>query len=266
MYFLWTIIFFIITNYTLVCHNDYPEPWQLFFQDPATPIMEGIINFHNDIISVLIFIFCVVSVVLIWSVIWFGVDKYNPTTHYFGLVHHARLEYVWTVIPCIILSFIAIPSFNLIFSLDDIITPEMTVKIIGHQWYWTYEYGEIADDNTILIDPRVQSPKTFDSYIITEDNLEIDFNSSLLEQKLLRLLEVDNHLILPLNKSIRLLITSADVLHSWSVPSLGVKMDACPGRLNQVGLFINRPGVFYGQCSEICGTNHGFMPIVVEVV
>ena len=130
---------------------------------------------------------------------------------------------------------------------DEIKNPFMTVKIIGHQWYWTYEYGDAAE--------TLQEVVNFDSYMLPESELTVE--------KPYRLLEVDNRIVLPLFLQIRLLFTSADVLHSWAVPSLGIKMDACPGRLNQVGLFINRVGIFYGQCSEICGVNHSFMPIVV---
>ncbi len=168
--------------------------------------------------------------------------------------------------PCLILMMIALPSFALIYSIDDMSKATFTVKVIGHQWYWTYEYGEIADDNTVLVDPLTQKPKIFDSYMLQEDDLFVDNTGSdnLDNYRVLRLLEVDNRLILPWNEHIRILVTSTDVIHSWAIPSLGVKMDACPGRLNQVSLFINRPGLFYGQCSEICGINHAFMPICIE--
>jgi cytochrome c oxidase subunit 2 len=153
---------------------------------------------------------------------------------------------------------IALPSFALIYSIDDISKATFTIKVIGHQWYWTYEYGEIADDNTVLVNPLTQKPKNFDSYMTPESDLEIVDNGSvtdfLAQSKLLRLLEVDNRLVLPWKEHIRLLITSRDVIHSWAVPSLGIKMDACPGRLNQVSLF-------YGQCSEICDINHVFLLI-----
>ena len=165
---------------------------------------------------------------------------------------------------------IALPSFALIYSIDDISKATFTLKVIGHQWYWTYEYGELAEDNTVLVDPLTQKPKNFDSYMVPESDLQLVNNGSykdFLEQsKLLRLLEVDNRLVLPWKEHIRILVTSTDVIHSWAVPSLGIKMDACPGRLNQVSLFINRPGLFYGQCSEICGINHAFMPICIETV
>ena len=144
---------------------------------------------------------------------------------------------------------IAIPSFALLYSLDEVVDPAVTVKAIGHQWYWSYEYSDYsqADDQSI----------TFDSYMIPDDDLELGQ---------LRLLEVDNRVVVPVNTHIRVVITAADVLHSWAVPSLGIKCDAVPGRLNQIPLFIKREGVFYGQCSELCGVNHAFMPIVVEAV
>jgi cytochrome c oxidase subunit 2 len=164
-------------------------------------------------------------------------------------VHNTILEVVWTIIPAIILMFIAVPSFSLLYAMDEIIDPGMTLKCIGHQWYWSYEY---SDYNTSLED---NSNLHFDSYIIAEDDLNPGN---------LRLLEVDNRIVVPVNTHIRLLITAADVIHAWTVPSLGVKIDACPGRLNQTAMYIKREGVFYGQCSEICGVNHGFMPIVVE--
>jgi cytochrome c oxidase subunit 2 len=143
---------------------------------------------------------------------------------------------------------VALPSFALLYSIDEVINPSLTIKCVGHQWYWSYEYSDFELQSGSI---------NFDSYIIPEDELEIGE---------LRLLEVDNRVVLPFKTHIRLLITAADVLHSWAVPSLGIKVDACPGRLNQTSLFLLRDGVFYGQCSEICGVGHGNMPIVVESV
>lgn len=142
---------------------------------------------------------------------------------------------------------IAVPSFALLYSIDEIVDPAITLKVIGHQWYWSYEYNDYSN--------LFGSCINFDSYMISDDDLE---------EGQIRLLDVDNKLVLPINTHVRALITSTDVLHSWAVPSLGVKMDACPGRLNQVSIFIKREGSFYGQCSEICGVQHGFMPIVIE--
>mgnify|MGYP005727226991 CR=1 FL=1 len=159
------------------------------------------------------------------------------------------LEIIWTIIPSLVLLAIGIPSFSLIYSMDELIDPGMTLKVIGHQWFWSYEYSDYnTEDGSSL---------AFDSYIVPEEDLE---------EGQLRLLEVDNRVVVPINTHIRVLVTAADVLHAWAVPSFGVKMDCVPGRLNQTSMFIQREGVFYGQCSELCGVNHGFMPIVVEAV
>jgi len=166
---------------------------------------------------------------------------FNPFTNRF-LLNGQTIEIIWTIIPAIVLIFIALPSLRLIYLLDEINTPSITLKTIGHQWYWSYEY---SDFNII----------EFDSYIVPIN--EIAPNN-------FRLLDVDNRIILPINIKIRILITAADVIHSWTVPSLGVKVDGTPGRLNQTNFIINRAGLFYGQCSEICGANHRFMPIVIE--
>jgi len=154
------------------------------------------------------------------------------------------LELFWTIIPSFILIFIGLPSIRLLYLLDEVYNPAITIKTIGHQWYWSYEF---SDFNNV----------EFDSYIIPANELE---NNSF------RLLDVDNRTVVPINSQIRTLITAADVLHSWTIPSLGVKADAVPGRLNQVNFYANRPGLFFGQCSEICGANHSFIPIVVERV
>jgi cytochrome c oxidase subunit 2 len=159
------------------------------------------------------------------------------------------IEIVWTLIPAVILMVIAVPSFALLYSVDEVVDPSLTVKVIGRQWYWSYEYSDSLGDEDVELE--------FDSYMLPEDELS---------EGHLRLLEVDNRMVLPVDTHIRLVITAADVLHSWAVPSFGLKVDGCPGRLNQVSLFVQRPGVFYGQCSELCGVNHGFMPIAVEVV
>ena len=263
MYFLIFSVPFSVLAANAQC--DLPEPWQLAFQDPASPIMEGIVNLHNDVMTILLFVLGLVTIIMGAAIYFFDTTRYTPAATYTGLTHNTNLEFVWTLIPCVILLLIALPSFSLIYALDDLINTKMTIKVLGHQWYWTYEYGEISEDNTLLVDPLNQTAKNFDSYMITEENL-LTATTDLADLRVLRLLEVDNRLILPWDQHLRFLITSADVLHSWSIPSLGVKLDACPGRLNQVSLFINRPGVFYGQCSEICGVNHAFMPICVETV
>jgi len=164
------------------------------------------------------------------------------------------LEIIWTLVPSFILILIAIPSFALLYAMDEVVTPAITLKVIGRQWYWSYEY---SDYYLTLLSDGASSSLNFDSYMIPEDELAVGQ---------LRLLEVDNPVVLPINTHIRVIISAADVLHSWAIPSLGVKMDAVPGRLNQASIFIKRPGTYYGQCSEICGVNHGFMPIVIEAL
>lgn len=226
---------------------DSSRPWQLFFQDSATPVMEGIINLHHDLMFFLIFILFFVFIILSRTLFFF----YNPVfdiSESKRVVHGTTIEIIWTVVPSIILVIVALPSFALLYSLDEVINPSVTIKCIGHQWYWSYEYSDFESKLGTL---------SFDSYMIPEDELELGE---------LRLLEVDNRIVLPSNIHIRILVTAADVLHSWAVPSLGIKIDACTGRLNQTTLFILRDGVFFGQCSEICGVGHANMPIVIESV
>jgi cytochrome c oxidase subunit 2 len=223
------------------------------FQDPATSIMEGIIDLHNDIMFYLVLISTFVLWMMVRIVMLFAVrenDAADATREVDPITHHTLLEVVWTVTPALILVTIAIPSFALLYAMDETGFPQVTVKAIGHQWYWSYDYHNRIDGVTL-------PPVAFDSYMVLEDDLP---------EGGLRLLEVDNRLYLPVNTPIRMLITSADVLHSWAVPSFGVKLDACPGRLNQVMMTINREGSFYGQCSELCGVNHSFMPINVKVL
>lgn len=276
---------------TQVGQMDAPSPWQLSFSDPATPIMEGIINFHND----LMFFNVAITIFVLWMLVrcimifyaplhsmeldWKNQLGYvgslvreskiriknsnmnNPTKealnasqiYVTGINHHTPIEIVWTVVPALILMLIAVPSFALLYSIEEFIEPSLTVKCTGHQWYWCYEYSNCKDAE---IASHIEDYK-FESYMVpTED----------LEEGHLRLLEVDNRLLLPTHSHVQVTVTAADVLHSWAVPALGIKVDACPGRLNQTSIFIKRPGVFYGQCSEICGVNHGFMPIVVRGV
>lgn len=220
-------------------------PWQYGMQDPATPVAEGIMHFHHDLMLVLIFVVVFVSWILGRAVYHFAEEK-NPKAD--GVVHGTVIEIVWTLLPAVLLMVIAVPSFALLYSVDEVVDPSLTVKIIGHQWYWSYEYSDAEAGGESL---------EFDSYLLPEEDLN---------RGDLRLLEVDNRMVLPVDTHIRLVVTAADVLHCWTVPSFGLKMDACPGRLNQASLFVQRPGVFYGQCSELCGVNHGFMPIAVEVV
>jgi len=227
-----------------VCFCDVAEPWQINFQDPATPVAEGMLYFHNYIMFFLTF----VGIFVLWM-LYCVFNTNSSVSSKFS--HSSILEIVWTIIPAVILIFIAIPSFTLLYSLDELSDPLVTIKIVGHQWYWSYEYSDYETKSSSSL------PINFDSYMVGTNDLTIGS---------FRLLEVDNRLVLPIKTPVRLLITSADVIHSWAVPSFGVKVDATPGRLSQASLFIKREGVYYGQCSEICGVNHGFMPIVVSAV
>lgn len=225
---------------------DAPDHWQFLFQDPATPVCTGVMNLHHDIMFIIFFILSFVIWMLFRTVYLFDHTRnHTPSKE----THGTALEIVWTVTPSIILMVIAIPSFALLYSLEEVIDPAITLKVIGHQWYWSYEYSDYTN--------AAGESLEFDSYMVPTDELT---------PGQLRLLEVDNRVVLPVNTHVRLLVTASDVIHAWCVPSLGVKLDCVPGRLNQAGVYIQRPGTFYGQCSEICGVNHAFMPIVVEAV
>jgi len=206
----------------------------LNLQDRNSPLIEQLIFFHDHRLLILVIITIIVRYLIF-------ILFFNKFTNRF-LLHGQTIEVIWTILPAIVLLFIALPSIRLLYLLDEIRKPIITLKTIGHQWYWRYEYSDFKNIE-------------FDSYITSRNDLEL--NS-------FRLLDVDNRIILPNNNQIRILVTAADVLHSWTIPALGVKIDATPGRLNQTNFFINRSGLFFGQCSEICGANHRFIPIVIE--
>lgn len=208
----------------------------LGLQDRASPLIEQLIFFHDHALLILVIITVLVGYLIF-------ILFFNNYINRF-LLHGQLIEIIWTILPAIILLFIAFPSLRLLYLLDEINEPSVTLKRIGHQWYWSYEY---SDFNNV----------EFDSYIIPTNEISTDG---------FRLLDVDNRIVLPINSQIRILVTAADVIHSWTIPALGVKVDGTPGRLNQTNFFINRPGLFYGQCSEICGANHSFIPIVIERV
>jgi len=229
--------------------GDSPVSYQLGFQDPATTTMEGIYLFNLHLLFVIIGIVLLVAWLLYTILTNFTeLDNSKPA----NFTHSNTLEIVWTSLPALVLLSLASPSFSLLYSLDEISNPELTLKILGHQWYWSYE---ISDFNSCS--ETTQNLK-YASYMLTNESLKE--NSSI---GFFRSLETNKRIVLPTNTHLRLLITAVDVLHSWTIPSFGVKVDACPGRLNQANLFIKRFGVFFGQCSEICGVNHGFMPIVL---
>lgn len=222
---------------------DVPTPWSINLQDSASPNQEGIHELYDHIMFYLLLILGLISYILLIIIIDFKKNKFA----YKYLIHGQILEIIWTILPGIILLFIAFPSFILLYLSDSVLTPNMTIKIIGLQWYWKYEYSDFITSKGDSIE--------FESYIIPDDLLEIGQ---------LRLLDTDTSIILPVDTHIRFIVTANDVIHSFAIPSLGIKIDAIPGRLNQISTLIQRTGVYYGQCSELCGINHGLMPIKIE--
>nr|QBC73158.1 cytochrome c oxidase subunit II [Calliotropis micraulax] len=209
---------------------------QLAFQDAASPMMQNIIGFHDHAMMILTLVMSVVTVFFMVFVFSKSLSRYTTDSQ--------KLETFWTLTPAIILVFLAVPSLKLLYLIDDTASPALTIKVIAHQWYWSYQYSDFG-------------ALEFDSYMVPLDQMK---NGDY------RLLEVDNRLVLPTGVHTLALISSADVIHSWAIPSLGVKVDAVPGRVNMTWFFSPLPGVYYGQCSEICGVNHSFMPIVAEFI
>ena len=228
-------------------YNDSPEPWQLGFQDGASPGFTGIVELHNNIFFYLVVI-CILVFWMLGSTIYNYNSEKTRISHKY-LVHGTIIEVIWTILPAVVLLAIAIPSFRLLYILDELILPTITIKVTGHQWYWSFEYSDYETESG--------DPIEFDSYMIPESDLELGQY---------RLLAVDNPVVVPENTHVRLIVTGADVLHDYAVPALGIKIDATPGRLNQTSLLAERVGTFYGQCSELCGVWHGFMPTTVESV
>nr|AMP84260.1 cytochrome c oxidase subunit II [Omobranchus elegans] len=211
-------------------------PSQLGLQDAASPVMEELLHFHDHALMIVFLISTFVLYIIVAMVSTKLTNKY--------ILDSQEVEIIWTILPALILILIALPSLRILYLMDEINDPHLTIKAVGHQWYWSYEYTDYEELG-------------FDSYMVpTQDLAPGEF----------RLLETDHRMVIPVESPIRILVTAEDVLHSWAVPSLGVKMDAVPGRLNQVAFITSRPGIFYGQCSEICGANHSFMPIVVESI
>nr|YP_009142019.1 cytochrome c oxidase subunit II [Odontobutis yaluensis]AIX03582.1 cytochrome c oxidase subunit II [Odontobutis yaluensis]AIZ76656.1 cytochrome c oxidase subunit II [Odontobutis yaluensis] len=212
------------------------HPTQLGFQDAASPVMEELLHFHDHALMIVFLISALVLYIIVAMVTTKLTNK--------NILDSQEIEIIWTILPAIILILIALPSLRILYLMDEINDPHLTIKAMGHQWYWSYEYTDYESLG-------------FDSYMIpTQDLTPGQF----------RLLEADHRMVIPTESPIRVLVSAEDVLHSWAVPALGVKMDAVPGRLNQTAFIASRPGVFFGQCSEICGANHSFMPIVVEAV
>nr|YP_001936608.1 cytochrome c oxidase subunit II [Eremobates cf. palpisetulosus SEM-2008]ACA49836.1 cytochrome oxidase subunit 2 [Eremobates cf. palpisetulosus SEM-2008] len=209
---------------------------KISFQDSSSPLMEQLMFFHDHTMIILILITILVSYVILNIMT-------NSLSNRF-LLEGQEIETFWTILPAIMLVFIALPSLRILYLMDEVNSPSLTLKITGHQWYWSYEYSDFK---------HVE----FDSYMIPAS--ESTMNN-------FRLLDVDNRTVLPINSQLRLLVSAADVIHSWTIPSMGLKIDAVPGRLNQISTIITRTGLFFGQCSEICGANHSFMPIVIEAI
>nr|AID66517.1 cytochrome oxidase subunit II [Pemphigus sp. ZMIOZ 14167] len=207
---------------------------KLNFQNSNSPLMEQLIFFHDHTIFITLMIMSMITYMLIFII------KNNNIN--IKISENQYIEMIWTIIPPIILIFIALPSLHLLYLMDEIKSPILTIKIMGHQWFWSYEYSDFTNIE-------------FESYMINNFN-----------KNNFRLIEVDNKTIIPYKFNIRLLVSSDDVIHSWTIPSLAIKMDAIPGRMNQINLFMNRPGLYFGQCSEICGINHSFMPIQIESI
>ncbi len=209
---------------------------QISFQDAASPLITQLIIFHDHALIILI---------LVTSFVGYAITSLttNKLSNRY-ILEAQQIETIWTILPAVILLFLAFPSLHLLYLIDEIPNPSITLKAIGHQWYWRYEYSDF-------------SKLEFDSYIIPQSELSVGQ---------FRLLEVDNRIVLPINTESRIIVTAADVIHSWTIPTIGIKIDAVPGRLNQTRFTPNRPGVFYGQCSEICGANHSFIPIALEII
>jgi cytochrome c oxidase subunit II len=218
-----------------------PQPWQLGLQASASPVKEQLTDFHNLLVVVITGITLLVLALLIYVMVRFN-SRSNPAPT--RTSHNTVIEVLWTVVPVIILVIIAVPSFKVLYYMDKTQDAEMTLKVTGRQWYWDYSYPD-------------QGNIGFSSYMIPDEEIKPG-------QK--RLLEVDNRIVLPIDTNIRILVTAGDVIHSWAMPALGIKKDAIPGRINETWARIDKEGVYYGQCSEICGTNHGFMPIAIEAV
>ena len=218
-----------------------PADWEVDFQTALSPSMERIVDFNFMVTIIIVIITAFVFALMAWIVIRYN-KKRNPVPS--KTTHNTMLEVIWTVVPVIILLIIAVPSFRLLYYTDRVEDADMTLKAIGHQWYWSYEYPDHGDF-------------TFDALMLEDDELE---------EGQPRLLATDEAVVLPVGVKIRLLTTADDVIHSWAIPAFGVKMDSVPGRVNETWFQINREGTYYGQCSELCGTLHGFMPIMIEAV
>ena len=243
---LYVFVTVLLTSAVIVANEAMAEqfrsaPWQMGFQEPRSPSAERIFAFHDLLLWIEGAIVVFVLALMIYIIIKFNA-KSNPVPS--TTTHNTLLEVVWTVVPILILVFISVPSLKLLYFTDRTANPELTIKVTGNQWYWTYEY---PDNNEI----------EFDSVILSDDELE---------EGQPRMLSVDNALVLPVNTNIRFILGTNDVIHNFAMPALGLKLDTTPGRVNETWVSINDEGMYYGMCSELCGVNHGFMPISIEAV
>jgi cytochrome c oxidase subunit 2 len=218
-----------------------PHPWQLGMQEPGSVVKDYLHHFHDMLLWIITIITIFVLALLVYTIVRFRASA-NPTPT--RTAHNTLLEIAWTAIPVLILVVIAIPSFKLLYLGDRTPNPEMTLKVVGHQWYWSYEYPDHGDIK-------------FDSYMVPESDIKPGQR---------RLLEVDNRVVVPAGTNVRILVAGTDVIHSFFIPSLGVQIYAMPGRLNETWVNVDKPGVYYGQCNQICGVNHAYMPIAVEAL
>jgi cytochrome c oxidase subunit 2 len=220
-----------------------PEPWQMGFQPAASPVMEEISHFH-DILLVIVTLITIFVLALLLYVVWRFSEKRNPTPS--KTTHNTLIEVVWTVVPVLILVYIAFKSFPLLYFTDVTPEPDLTIKAVGHQWFWSYEYPDNGNF-------------TFDAYMIQDADIDPSKGQ-------IRLLSTDNNLVVPVDATIKVLLAAEDVIHAFAMPAFGVKEDAVPGRLNETWFKATKEGLYYGQCSELCGNGHAYMPIVIEVV
>lgn len=271
---MWIPLLWIWTENPVNC--DVNRSW-IGFQNIASPVLEGIIDLHDHILFFLIIILIIVLYLFLEVFLKHLNLPYKEFLQRRKVLSDDILELLWTILPALILVLIGIPSFSILYAMDEVINPNITIKIEGHQWYWSYEYElrvkysditrwYMAENKGIDLSKEFSEPyykksedinwirSSMDSYLIHEEELKTGD---------LRLLETDTILVVPSGVNIRFIVTADDVIHSWTIPSWGVKVDAVPGRLNQFFVYVSRPGVYYGQCSEICGVGHGFMPIKV---
>nr|CBM41835.1 cytochrome oxidase subunit 2 [Millerozyma farinosa] len=224
---------------------DVPTPWGFRFQDAASPNQEGIQELYDHMMY-----YSAIVLGLVTYLLWVMIKDFKNNAFAYKYIKHGQtLEMMWTLFPAVMLLLIAFPSFILLYLCDEVLTPAMTIKVMGLQWYWKYEYSDFVSEKGETIE--------YESYIVPED---------MLEEGQLRLLDTDTSMVVPVDTHVRFIVTANDVMHCFTMPSLGIKVDATPGRLNQVSALMQRTGVFYGQCSELCGVNHGLMPIKTECV